>query len=79
LALAGLADVAQPESLIAIEPYLEDPGLNRAAFTAYEKIAESLAGRQASVAREALQRVLEKAEDASLRDKAKAALEKMKK
>lgn len=78
LALNGLADVAHPNSLKAVEPCLDEAGLQREAFVAYEKIAESLAGRQPAVAKEALQRVAEKATDAGLRAKAQRALERIK-
>ena len=79
LVLAGLADTPQVESLKAVEGSLEDAALKREAFAAYEKIAESLAARQPAAAKEALERVAEKSDDAGLRNKAKAALEKMKK
>ena len=79
LVLAGLAEVGQPESLKTVETYLDDPELNRAALTAYEQIAEALAARKSAVAEQALQRVLDKADDVELRKKAKAALEKMNK
>jgi hypothetical protein len=78
LVLAGLGDVGQVESLRMVESCLEDPALKREAFVSYEKIAESLAGRQPAVAREALQRVVEQAADNGLRNKAKAALAKIK-
>jgi len=77
LVLAGLANVAQPEALKVVEPCLEDPKLQREAFAAYEKIGESLAGRQPSTAKEALQRVADNASDTALRNKAKAALDKL--
>jgi hypothetical protein len=61
-----------------VQPCLEDDSLKREAFVAYEKIAESLAGRQPAAAKEALLVVVEKASDNGLRNKAKAALDKMK-
>lgn len=78
LVLAGLADVAHAEALKMVEPFLEGTALQREAYVAYEKIATSLVGRQPTVAREALQRVAEKAPDAALRARAKKALDKMK-
>jgi HEAT repeat protein len=77
LALTGLADVANPNALKLVEPCLEAPELQREAFVAYEKIAESLVRRQPAVAKEALQRVADKAADAGLRSKAQKALEKI--
>ena len=78
LAVTGLADVANAEALKLVETYLEDAALRREAFVAYEKIAESLASRQQALAKEALQRVTDKAADAGLRNKAKRALDKIK-
>ena len=78
LVVAGLAEVAHADALKMVEPFLEDAALQREAFVAYEKIAESLAGRQPALAKEALQRVAEKAADAGLRSKAKKALDKIK-
>jgi len=77
LVLAGLAGVAHEEALKMVQPYLDDPALTREAFISYEKIAESLARRQPAVAKEALQRVLEKAADSGLRDQAKRALDRI--
>ena len=77
--LAGLAEVPQVESLKMAETYLEDAAVTREAFAAYEKIAEALAGPQPALAREALERVAEKSSDNGLRNKAKAALEKINK
>ncbi len=78
LALTGLATVAHPDSLKLVEPYLEAGGLQREAFVAYERIAQSLARRQPAVAKEALQRVAEKATDPGLRTRAQRALEGIK-
>ena len=78
LVLTGLANVANVEALRTVEPFLDDASLQREAYMAYEKIAESLAGRQPAVAKEALQRVAEKATSEGLRNKAKQALEKIK-
>jgi HEAT repeat protein len=78
LVLNGLADVNHVEALKMVEPHLEDASLQREAFIAYEKIAESLARRQPEAAKEALQRVVEKSTDNGLRNKAKAALDKIK-
>ena len=77
LALNGLAQVANPDSLKLVEPCLEEPGLAREAFVAYERIAESLARRQPAVAKAALQRVADKAADSRLRARAQSALEKI--
>ena len=52
LAMAGLADVAHADALKMVEPFLEDAAVQREAFVAYEKIAESLAGRQPALAKE---------------------------
>jgi hypothetical protein len=76
--LNGLAELANAGSLKLVEPYLEPAELQREAFVAYERIAESLARRQPALAKEALQRVAEKAPDADLRGKAQSALEKIK-
>jgi hypothetical protein len=78
LVLTGLAEVARPDALKLVEPCLEDPALQREAFVAYEKIAESLAGRQPAVAKEALQRVVDKTTDNGLRSKAQKAIDKIK-
>lgn len=78
LVLNGLADVTHADSLKAVEPFLEDAALQREALIAYEKIAESLARREPALAREALQKVVEKTADAGLRNRAKAALDKIK-
>jgi len=78
LALNGLAQVANANSLKLVEPCLEEPGLEREAFVAYERIAESLARRQPAVAKEALQRVVDKAADSRLRTRAQNALDNIK-
>ncbi len=78
LALTGLADVAHPAALKLVEPCLDQAGLEREAFVAYEKIAESLVRRQPAAAKEALLRVADKASDAGLRGKAQKALERIK-
>lgn len=78
LVLAGLAEVTHLEALKTVEPFLEDAGLKREAFISYEKIAEGLASRQPTAAKEALQRVVDKATDAGLRSKARRALDKIK-
>jgi hypothetical protein len=75
LALTGLAGVAHPDSLKMVEPYLDASELQREAFVAYERIAEALARRQPAMAKEAMQRVAEKAPDPGLRAKARKALE----
>jgi HEAT repeat protein len=78
LAVTGLADVAHADALKMVETFLEDAALQREAFVAYEKIAESLVSKQPALAKEALQRVTDKAADAGLRSKAKKALDKIK-
>jgi len=77
--LSGLAGVGQVEALKMVEPFLEDVSVRREAFVAYEKIAEALIARQPAVGQEALQRVVDQAADSALRNKAKAALERVKK
>ena len=78
LVLAGLADVAHADALKLVEPFLEDAALKREAFVSYEKIAESLAGREPAIAKEALQKVVDKTTDNNLRNRAKRALDKIK-
>jgi HEAT repeat protein len=77
LVLAGLGEVSHADALKMVEASLDDADLQREAFLAYEKIAESLAGRQPAVAKEALQRVVDKSKDGNLRKKAQAALQKI--
>jgi HEAT repeat protein len=77
LVLTGLAEVNHVDSLKAVEPCLDDAALQREAYSAYEKIAEALARRQPAAAKEALQRVVDKAADNGLRNKAKAALDRI--
>jgi HEAT repeat protein len=77
LVLTGLGDVANPGSLKLVEPCLAEAGLEREAFVAYEKIAESLVRRQPAMAKEALQRVADKTDDSGLRSKAQKALERI--
>ncbi|MFI5379740.1 MAG: HEAT repeat domain-containing protein [Tepidisphaerales bacterium] len=76
--LTGLGEIRTAESLKMVEPFLEDAALKREAYSAYEKIAEGLAGRQPGIAREALTKVVEKSPDGGTRNKAKSALQKMK-
>jgi len=79
LVLAGLADVPDLEALQIVSPCLEQKDLQREAWQAYEKIAESVAGPHRDQAREALERVVAQASEQSIKDKAKKALEKIKK
>jgi DNA-binding FadR family transcriptional regulator len=62
-----------------IETYLDDPALQREAYSAYERIAEAIAGQQPAAAAAALQRVADKAPDNGLKNRATKALEKIKK
>jgi DNA-binding FadR family transcriptional regulator len=78
LVLTGLAEISHVESLKLVEAFLEDAALQREAFSAYAKIAESIASREPATAKEALQRVVDKAADDGLRKKAKSALDKIK-
>lgn len=76
--LSEIAKIGHEESLKIVEPFLNDEKLKQEALRAYERIAESLAGRQPALAREALQKVVAATSDEGLRDKAKMALEKVK-
>ena len=76
--LTGLAEIRTVESLKLAEPLLEDAALKREAYSAYEKIAEGLGGRNAAIAKEALTKVVEKSPDGGTRNKAKDALAKIK-
>lgn len=78
MVLAGVAKIANPESLNVIAPCLADGTLKSDAFLAYEEVAEALVGSQPSVARAALQKVIEGAADESLRKKATDAIQKIK-
>ncbi len=77
-ALAGVANIAKPESLKVIAPCLTDEKLKREAFLAYEKVAETLIASQQAVAREALQKVVTETNDDGLRKKANEAIKKIK-
>ena len=76
--LSELGKVGHADSLKIVEPCLADDTLKREALQAYERIAESISGRQPALAKEALQKVLAMTNDAGLCDKARAALEKVK-
>jgi hypothetical protein len=76
--LNEIGRLGEADSLKIVEPCLGDDKLKGEACQAYERIAESLAGKQPALAREALEKVLAATTDAGLRDKAKAALEKIK-
>ncbi|MCX6553369.1 MAG: hypothetical protein NTY02_20580, partial [Acidobacteria bacterium] len=73
-----LGKVGHVDALRIVEPCLADDSLKREALQAYERIAESLSGREPALAKEALQKVLAMSTDAGLCDKARAALEKVK-
>ncbi len=77
-ALGGLANVSSTGALKVAASYLDNADVKQEAFLAYEKIAESLAGSQPDVAKDALKRVADTATDNDLRNKAKAALDKIK-
>jgi len=77
-ALNELGRLGEADALKIVEPCLGDDALKREACQAYERIAEALAGRQPALAREALEKVVAASPDAGLRDKAKAALGKIK-
>ncbi|MGD0089955.1 MAG: HEAT repeat domain-containing protein [Planctomycetota bacterium] len=77
--LSEIAKVGHLESLKIVEPCLSEESLKREALQAYESIAESLTGREPAAAKEALEKVLSMTADGGLRDKARAALEKIKK
>jgi HEAT repeat protein len=73
-ALAGLAETGAIESLSVIQPYLDDPDVKNEAYLAYERLGEALSSRQPDAAREALQRVIDNAPDGRLKNRARAAL-----
>ncbi len=77
-ALSEIGKIGNVKTLKMVEPCLADDNLKREALQAYEKIAESLTGGQPAVAKEALQKVLAMTNDQGLREKAQAALEKVK-
>jgi hypothetical protein len=76
--LGEIGKVGHEDALKIVEPFLDNPDLRREAVQAYEQIAESLTGRQPALAKAALQKVLDSTNDAGLRDKARAALERVK-
>jgi HEAT repeat protein len=76
--LGEIGRVGHVDSLKLIEPHLTDDSLKREALQSYEQIAESLIDRQPAVAREALQKVLAATTDNGLREKAQAALLRIK-
>jgi HEAT repeat protein len=79
LVLNGISKVAHVDALKLVGSCLENPGLKQEAFVAYEKIAESLTAQDPAAAKEALQRVADGAGDNGLSNRAKRALERMKK
>jgi len=76
LVLAGLADVAHPDSLKLIETLLSDPALSAEAQTAAVKVARGVAGSEFDLAAAALEKVaaaavdgrIKKAADDAIRD-----------
>jgi HEAT repeat protein len=73
-AFAGLAETGAIESLTVIQPFLDDPDVRNEAYLAYERLGEALSGRQPDAAREALQKVIDNAPDGRLKNRARAAL-----
>ena len=73
-ALAGLAETGAIESLSVIQPFLDDPDVKNEAYLAYERLGEALSGKQPDAAREALQKVVDNAPDGRLKNRARAAL-----
>jgi HEAT repeat protein len=76
--LSELSKVNHADALKIVEPCLGDDNLKREAWQAYERIAEALTERQPAVAKAALQKVLAATTDQGLREKAQAALERIK-
>lgn len=76
--LGEVGRVGHVDSLKIVEPYLNDDNLKREALQAYEQIAESISGRQPAIAKEALEKVVASTTDNGLREKAQAALWKIK-
>ncbi len=76
--LNEIGRLGEADSLKIVEPCLGDDQLKREACQAYERIAESLAGREPALAKAALEKVLATTTDKGLQDKAKAALDKLK-
>ena len=75
--LAGLGMVFNVDSLKTIEPFLDDPGLKREAYISYEKVAEELARPLPSIAREALQKVVDNSPNGESINKAREALRRI--
>lgn len=78
LLLSGLSEVQHTDALKAVQPLLDDSAVKNEAYMAYEKIAESLIKGKAKEAKAALTLVAEQAPDAHTKNKAKAALGKIK-
>ncbi len=76
--LGEIGKVNHVDSLKVVEPLLTDNTLKNEALQAYEQIAESLGDRQPAVAKEALQKVVAATTDNGLKEKAMAALAKIK-
>ena len=76
--LGEIGRVGHIDSLKIVEPFLNEDNLKREALQAYQQIAESLVDRQPVVAKEALQKVVASTTDTGLREKALAALARIK-
>ncbi len=76
--LGEIGRIGHIDSLKIVEPFLEDAALKREALQAYQQIAESLVDKQPVVAKEALQKVVASTTDTGLRQKALAALARIK-
>jgi len=78
MVLAGVAKIALPESLEVIAPCLADGTLQSEAYLAYAGVAEALVESKPTIAKAALQKVIDGTKDEGLRTKAKAAIQKLK-
>ncbi|HLJ56475.1 MAG TPA: HEAT repeat domain-containing protein [Chthonomonadaceae bacterium] len=75
--LAGLAEIGTADSLAIVQPLLDDPDVKTEAYFAYERIGEALAAKQPDAARDALKRVSDNAPNDRLKNRAKAALDRI--
>ena len=76
--LGEIGKVGHVDSLKIVEPFLNDKDLKNEALQAYERIAESLVDRQPAIAKDALQKVLDSTTDNGLKEKAQAAMRRVK-
>ena len=76
--LGEIARVNHVEALKVVEPALADEALKREAQLAYFQIAESLIGGQPAIAKEALEKIVATTTDNGLKEKALAAIAKIK-